>query len=295
MNERPNTVLLIEGSADDAQLTESLLNDGGRGAFKLLWARSLSNGLGRLAEGGVDLVLLALDLPDSKGPRTFDDAYRRFPEVPIVLLADESDEGQALELLKRGAQEYLVKNQTDGRLMVRCLRHAVERHRLVREIQALSLVDDLTGLHNRRGFIALAQQQQRVSERKGDRFYVLYVDLDNMKWINDNLGHHFGDQALIDLGEVLESTFRGSDVVARVGGDEFVVLVTDAEEADVSALQERLANNLRAHSARKSRPFDLHVCTGVARYEPGAGQSIDEIVDRADKLMYRQKRERKAS
>jgi two-component system cell cycle response regulator len=295
MNERPNTVLLIEGSADDARLTESLLNEGGRGAFKSLWAPSLSDGLGRLAEGGVDLVLLALDLPDSKGPRTFDDAYRRFPEVPIVLLADESDEGQALELLKRGAQEYLVKNQTDGRLMVRCLRHAVERHRLVREIQALSLVDDLTGLHNRRGFIALAQQQQRVSERKGDRFYVLYVDLDNMKWINDNLGHHFGDQALIDLGEVLESTFRGSDVVARVGGDEFVVLVTDAEEADVSALQERLANNLRAHSARKSRPFDLHVCTGVARYEPGAGQSIDEIVDRADKLMYRQKRERKAS
>jgi two-component system cell cycle response regulator len=295
MNDKPNTVLLIEGSEEDASLTESMLADGGGGAFLFLWTASLSEGLGRLAEGGVDLVLLELDLPDSKGPGTFDCVYGRFPGVPIVLLADESDEEQALELLKRGAQEYLVKKQIDGRLMVRCLRHAIERHRLLTEIQALSLVDDLTGLHNRRGFVALAHQQQRVSDRRGEPFYLLYVDLDNMKWINDTLGHHVGDQALIDLSNVLEGTFRGSDVIARMGGDEFVVLVTDAGEADVSALQARLAESLRTYSTEGSRPYELRVSIGVARYEPRSSQSIDELVDRADELMYRQKRQRKVS
>ena len=289
------TILLIEDNPDDAALMGKVLSEAGRGQFELVWARSLSEGLERLGAGAVELVLLDLGLPDSRGQGAFDAVCRSSPEVPIVLLSNEDDETQALELVKRGAQEYLVKGQTDGNLLVRCLRHALERHRLMKEIEALSLVDDLTGLHNRRGFLALAYQQQRVADRKGEAFFVLYVDLDNMKWINDSLGHHVGDQALTDLTEVLESTFRGSDVIARMGGDEFVVLLTEVGERDVSILQARLAENLRKHSADKKRPYELHVSIGVARYEPRSFCTVDEVLDRADEMMYRQKRARKAS
>ncbi len=295
MPEKPTKVLLIQNDPDVAELVWSALTESDRGDFELDHAGSLKEGVMRLNSAGRDVILLDLRLPDARGAEAFDAVYRRWAEVPILLLIDLADEALALDLIKRGAQEYLFRGDLDGNLLVRCIRHAMERHRLIRQLQALSLVDDLTGLHNRRGFLSLAYQQQRHADRTGRPFYVLFVDLDDMKWINDKLGHQMGDQALMDMASVLEGTFRDSDIIARVGGDEFVALLPDVEELDIEALQARLEQNLRKHSLEKDRPYELRASVGVTMYEPRTATSIDDLIDRADKLMYRHKRKRKAS
>ena len=295
MNETTVKVLLIEDDHTNAQLTERILEAEGRGEFSLEWTPSLAAGLKRLDEGGIDLILLDLGLPDSEGAHTFDRINACAPNTPVVLLTGDADEELALQLVQRGAQEYLVKGQVDGQLLVRCLRHALERQHLITALQDLSLVDDLTGLHNRRGFMALAYQQQRIADRRDEPLFVIYADLDNMKWINDTLGHHIGDQALTDVAEVLEQTFRKSDIVARLGGDEFVIMLTEARDRDIEPLKYRLRDNLMVRGLENERPYELEMSIGVARYRPNTGSTIDDLMEEADELMYEQKKKRKAS
>lgn len=170
-----------------------------------------------------------------------------------------------------------------------------ERRRAVEEMRALSFVDDLTGLHNRRGFLAFAGQALKLARRLTRRPSLLFADLDGLKGINDSLGHHEGDQALVEIATVLKETFRDSDIVARMGGDEFAVLAMESEEAGTELITARLRENLARHNAIKNRRYRLSLSIGVARYEPQMHHSIGELLAEADALMYGEKRARGVS
>jgi DNA-binding response OmpR family regulator len=147
MNERPIKVLLIEDNAADAVMIREMLNSAGGTAFALESAERLSTGLERLAEGGWDAVLLDLSLPDSRGADTFFTVRERAVNVPIVLLTGLEDEVFAVGAMHKGAQDYLIKGQVDGRLVSRAIRYAVERNKLVQELQAaLAKVKTLSGM-----------------------------------------------------------------------------------------------------------------------------------------------------
>lgn len=165
----------------------------------------------------------------------------------------------------------------------------------VKEARFLSLIDDLTGLYNRRGFFTLAEQHLKLSRRKKRELLVVYVDVDQLKGINDTLGHRVGSLALIETGNILKETFRESDIIARIGGDEFVVLAIETSGTNLTSIAARFQENLEAHNSRRNRPYKYHlsISLGISRYDPQNPCSIDELVDRADKLMYKEKRRKK--
>ena len=121
---------------------------------------------------------------------------------------------------------------------------------------------------------------------------LLFIDMDNLKWINDHHGHNEGDQALIDLANILRKTFRESDIVARIGGDEFVVLSEPTDENSEVVLT-RLYENIKDHNAKRSRRYDLSISVGMTQFDPKHPVSIDELLSKADALMYAEKRKRR--
>ncbi len=160
-------------------------------------------------------------------------------------------------------------------------------------MRTMSLRDDLTGLYNRRGFFSLAEQQTRLSQRSGRNMLLFYCDLNAMKSINDTLGHQAGDRALTDVAAILSETFRESDIVARIGGDEFAVLAIESDDTSVGMLRMRLERNLIAFADNAGRPYDISLSIGVATYDPLLSESLDQVLSRADDLMYRQKQARR--
>jgi diguanylate cyclase (GGDEF)-like protein len=157
----------------------------------------------------------------------------------------------------------------------------------------LSYLDELTGLHNRRGFLLFARAQLDAGALARRPMLLIFVDLDGLKYINDKLGHSAGDRALVDTSTVLKSTFRERDIVARLGGDEFVVLVTDSSAVREVDLLARLAGRLDALNARPGREFQLAFSTGVAAFDPAAPEPLEELLSEADSRMYLDKRRRK--
>ena len=159
-------------------------------------------------------------------------------------------------------------------------------------LQNLSLIDDLTGLYNRKGFLALAEHRVKLAERTGDPFSVAFVDLDDLKQINDTYGHDEGDRALKDTARILQESFRESDIVARIGGDEFAIFIA---EADMEQIAGRIHNRLEAFVGSTERKYRLSFSIGIVVSQPADGLSVTALLKQADALMYEQKRAKSRS
>lgn len=170
------------------------------------------------------------------------------------------------------------------------LRDVTEIVQLREELHNLSMTDDLTGLNNRRGFLQLAQQHLNLAKRTRSEVLLIFLDLNGLKDINDSLGHSEGDLALVDMARILRKTFRESDILGRIGGDEFTVLATDMAGAAVGSLTGRLQNNLEAHNQHGGRRYNVSISVGVAYYDYESDRSIEDLLVKADASMYQQKR-----
>lgn len=170
--------------------------------------------------------------------------------------------------------------------------HLRERSRLEEELRAMSLNDELTGVFNRRGFLTIAEQQCRQANRTGRSMLMVFCDLDDMKSINDEHGHSTGDEALRRTARLLVETFRESDVIGRIGGDEFVVLVTDFIDSDVRSVHRRIYRTLRQYNAEGDFPVKLALSLGHAWYDPRNPKSVVDLMAEADATMYKQKKSR---
>jgi diguanylate cyclase (GGDEF)-like protein/PAS domain S-box-containing protein len=164
-----------------------------------------------------------------------------------------------------------------------------ERRRLEDELRIQSTRDELTGLYNRRGFFMLAQDRVRLARRSGQAQWLFYADLDDLKGINDRLGHQLGDLALVDVSRALTRTFRESDIVSRFGGDEFVVLAGSGSASTPDTTLDRLHVHLQEGSEGESRPYRLSVSTGVVSLDPASALKLEEVLSRADEAMYARK------
>jgi diguanylate cyclase (GGDEF)-like protein/PAS domain S-box-containing protein len=169
------------------------------------------------------------------------------------------------------------------------LRDITDRKLAEEALKTLSLKDDLTGLYNRRGFFALAEQGLKNAQRMRTEMLLIFGDLDNLKGINDTLGHKEGDQALVDTAQILKETFRESDIIARIGGDEFVILAMNSFETSAEKLIQRLKKVLKDNHLRTKRATTLSLSLGIAFFDPQNPCSVDALLAQADKLMYENK------
>jgi diguanylate cyclase (GGDEF)-like protein len=288
----PIRILLVEDNPGDALLLHEALADVSSAHFDLIQVARLGDALHRLEHEQIDVVLLDLSLPDSQGVDTFFTLHAHYARIPIIVLTSLTDDTFALRVVASGGQDYLVKGQIDGATLVRAMRYAIERHRIQLELHTLSSTDDLTGLYNRRGFFAHATQYMKLAHRSHREFLVIYADLDGLKRINDTLGHDAGSQALRDTAQVLRATFRESDIISRFGGDEFVILMLDADHDNVECIAGRLQANVACHNQAARHPYELSLSVGIIPFDPDGGMTLEAAITRADEAMYLQKRNR---
>jgi diguanylate cyclase (GGDEF)-like protein/PAS domain S-box-containing protein len=170
-----------------------------------------------------------------------------------------------------------------------------ERKRAEAAIRTLSLADELTGLYNRRGFLAFSKQHLNSLHRTNKGVVVVYADLDGLKMINDSFGHKEGDRALSKTAELLKETFRTSDVLGRLGGDEFTALAAVDPEGGVEKLVSRLQERFDNYNALKLVPYKLSISIGVVQRDIEGTQSMEDLMALADLAMYKNKRTKQTS
>ncbi len=243
-------------------------------------------------DGNVEFINPAAETLMGKRARDLIGTRLKFDIVPgkkaeINISKDDSEiitaEIQMVEITWQGRHALLAS-----------LRDISEHVRLRETLRSLALVDDLTGLYNRRGFIALSDQQLKLSRRTKRGLSLIFIDLDNLKYINDNFGHQIGDQALKDIAEILKNTFRESDILARVGGDEFTVLAIEVSNNSLDILTSRLRNNINSMNISGKNNYKISISIGTSHFIPESPCSIDELINKADKLMYEEKRIKKS-
>lgn len=292
-------ILAVEDSTRDARLLRELLREVDADAG-LTVVRSLRDAEAALASQHFDGVLLDLGLPDGDGVENIGRVRAIDPDVAIVVLTGRDDDRSALEALRRGAQEYLVKGAYDGAELLRTLQHAIERHRLVTEISDerereyfRASHDALTGLPNRQLLLDRARLALNQSARTGGRIALVFLDLDGFKPVNDTHGHAAGDMLLREVARVLRDSLREGDTVARVGGDEFIALLSplpDKEEADL--IVQRMIRNVGAIHYAAGHRVDIGISAGIAIY-PDHGSTLEGLLKLADEAMYQAKRQGK--
>jgi len=206
---------------------------------------------------------------------------------------------QSLEALKYKEQKILLPIiflLLAGGLISSYVAHKTmtELKKSKEKFRELSMVDELTGLLNRRGFVRELEKQLQNATRSRSTLFLLFLDLNDFKNINDKFGHKTGDEALVQTAEILKSTFRGSDTIGRFGGDEFAVLAPQTTDTDDSrAIHERIEENIRQWNRAATSEYELSLSFGIARFSPETPCSVDELLKKADALMYKQKYKRK--
>ena len=289
MDQTPLKLLFVEDDVIAAELLIAQLESSELDC-RISVVTTLAGALEELRKIKFDVIVLDLNLPDSHGLDGLE-LLREESDTPIVVVTALDDEATALEALGKGAQDYLFKGEISTHNLMRSLRYAVERHRLTNSLRELSLLDDLTGLYNRRGFLTLARQQLKVAERMERGAALILADIDNFKRVNDTLGHLEGDKALQSVAGALDHTFRAADIVARWGGDEFVILCLGEERRDIEAAAERLESQLKV----EERDYPLEVSVGLHWESPVTASSFDAMLHAADQDLYQQKAARKDS
>jgi diguanylate cyclase (GGDEF)-like protein/PAS domain S-box-containing protein len=165
-----------------------------------------------------------------------------------------------------------------------------DRKRMEERLERMAVLDELTGLYNRRGFLTLAGQQIKLAERTREGMVLFFIDLDGMKWINDTFGHQKGDQALVEVSNALRRTFRESDIMGRIGGDEYAVLALHASAENGRALRGRLDAILKDFNLPGNLPYTLAVSVGMVYCDPEQPLNLDELIVQADRNMYEDKK-----
>jgi len=169
----------------------------------------------------------------------------------------------------------------------------MELRETLEKVQQLSIEDELTRLHNRRGFFNLANQRLTLFRREKTGFIVLYMDIDGLKTINDTYGHNHGDIAISAAAGIIKKALRESDIIARLGGDEFTALMIQKDSSDISVIIERITRECLFFNQQKGYPWDLHISIGHYSVSPENQMNLDEILAIADNNLYKKKKERK--
>ncbi len=257
-----------------------------------------------IAERAPDVLLLDSTLARNFALNIVIQVRDRMPALPVVLLPDihavveqaQDSQGAGGSPARSGSESGNVVDSAmvAADTIARALRYTRGQLDLQRALLHMALRDDLTGLHNRRGFIALATRYLRWAREADQNLVMFFADLDGLKSINDRFGHGEGDRAIARAAACIRETFRKYDVTARLSGDEFVALIVEVPGRSAEAICRRLQSKL-ADCARAESRYSLSLSVGVAHFDAGKPVTLHELMRQADIALYRHKRRERAA
>lgn len=286
----PIRLLLVEGDPDEARRVFRALDSG---RFSVETACSLREASLKLKDNGFEVVVLDLIQPDGCGIPALKQLQRFTGDLPVVVITGIDDQTLAVQAVQAGAQDYLVRDRLAQQDLERIILSAMERQRLVVELKLarerehfLATHDPLTRLPNRQLFYDRLGQALVSQRRQGGVLGVLFLDLDRFKPINDRFGHPVGDELLRLVAERLQSNLRESDTPARIGGDEFTVLLRHlSHPGDAALVAEKILKSISLPFRLQGEDITVGASLGVA-VAPGDGESIEDLIRNADRAMY---------
>jgi diguanylate cyclase (GGDEF)-like protein len=245
--------------------------------------------LAHLATVPCDIMLTDIIMPGMKGLELAERAKRLRPDMNIIVMTGHIDKFSYDDAIAAGASDFIRKPFSLNELRMR-IRHV----QLQEKLRVMSITDDLTGLPNQRGFFALAEQQLKAATRGKRDLALLFIDLDNFKAINDAWGHQEGDRALVSMTKIFRQSFREADIIARMSGDEFAVLLIDTPRQSIEMILDRLMRNMEQYNEQKKNGYRLSISIGTSVYDHEQPRSIDTMLKDADEQMYNHKLKKKS-
>ncbi len=318
------TILIVDARPPDRQLYTTLLGSVG---YRVLEAGDGSEALEIARTELPDLVITDIIMPNMDG-FTLTRRLRAEPllaSVPVIFQTVHYLESEVRKLATASGIQHILGKPAEPQQILQAVHQTLKRPveparlpqtgQLQREhlqlladklyeknlelektnerLRNLSLTDELTGLNNRRGFMILANGLLKFCRRANHPLSLLYIDMDCLKVINDTFGHAQGDTALTHFAHILTKTFRDSDVIARMGGDEFAVLTIDATENNLNTIQARLQSNVDTHNLESARGYALSFSMGIIRVDLTSTFTVETLLAQADEAMYAHKKRKK--
>lgn len=269
-------VLLIESDSEEARIIRSSLGPSIRLPVRIDREENLQGGMKRLSERRYDAVLLDLSLPEDPGLVAFLRVRDAFPDLAILVLTRTGDEAVGFKAVDLGALDSLSKDESLAEGLPRRLKYAVDRHRLRTELKGLDMLDDLTGLYNRRGFVALATPVLKVARRMKSGVLMVVAAVEGDHWS----APAEEARAVRAAGNLIRDTFRDSDLTARVDRDDFAVLAVNT--TDGQAISRRLRDKLTDHNTQAARGGTaLALDVGVWSVDPSARPDVAQWITAA--------------
>lgn len=289
----PIRILLVEDNPGDALLIREMLRDAGTDRFTLTHVVRLDEAVHSLATAPFDVILLDLSLPDGHGLETLSRCKAHAAGIAIVVLTGLNDESLALRAVQEGAQDYLVKGTLDSPLLTRAMRYAIERHRMLAQLDGarqlehyLANHDAVTGLPNRQLFYHRLGEAMTAARREDHAVAVLFLDLDDFKSLNDSLGHDIGDQLLRGVAARLTEVVGEQNTAARFGGDEFTFLLPRVTDLDsLPGVAQSLLDAVADPITIDEHTIFVTGSVGVSAF-PADGDDLDTMLRNADMAMY---------
>ena len=283
------TILVVEDNPGDFDLISEYLSDVSWVAYDLIPCASLQQAKEKLLVNTLDAVLLDLSLPDSTGIGTVSNMRSLSERLPIIVLTGIDNDEVGEQSIQQGAQEYLAKNELNGRLLSRVIKYAIKRKQMDLKLEKLAITDPLTELYNRRYFFERGWNEYVRARRYEHALAVVMMDIDYFKKVNDVYGHICGDKVLVNVAALLKKTVRGIDLVSRFGGEEFIVLIPETELKGVQLLAERMrlevADTPIEHNGKS---FHISISIGVAMIDANNGD-FESMINQADIALYKAK------
>ncbi|GJL68007.1 MAG: hypothetical protein NPIRA06_06420 [Nitrospirales bacterium] len=283
------SLLLVEDDLKEALVIKNMLKEGLQNQFTLENSLSLSDALDLIQQNKFQAIILDSHLPDGKSFESILQFMQFCPDIPILILSGVEEEAQAIQAVKSGAQDYLIKGQTSSSTLCRAIRYAMERQKATQRITQLAHYDHLTGLANRGLFYERLNCAVARCHRNDTAIALMFLDLDHFKDINDTLGHEYGDSLLKTVAERIKKCIREIDTGVRLGGDEFAVLLEQIVSIeDVAAVAHRILHLLAQPVIIKQHQLRVTGSLGITIY-PWDSANPQELLSHADAAMYRAK------
>ena len=235
-----------------------------------------------------DFIFIDIVLPGIDGLELTKKIKAFRPKTKVVVMTGFSVDFSYDKAIEAGASDFIKKPFTFKELMAR-----MTILNMREEIVNWAITDELTGIYNRKGFYTLAYHLLKLARINKQGIFLLYADLDDMKEINDNYGHNEGDLILTETANLLSRNYRESDIIARVGGDEFVVFPVGTTGDAPQLISDRLEKNLKLHNEQSGARHRISLSWGTAFFEPESLHCIDDLLAQADKAMYEMKKRKK--